>query len=86
MQINITSEEIRFTMLLTFKKEKMAKTSCKTFKVKLTTAQLKTANSNAIDVPQHAAPCKGYTWSIGMVELRGILPEVMHLKAVPSSL
>jgi hypothetical protein len=64
----------------------MAKTSCKTFKVKLTSAQLKTAKSNPIDIPQHAAPCEGYEWSIAMVELKGTLPEVLHLKAVPSSL
>jgi hypothetical protein len=48
----------------------MAKTSCKTFKVKLTSAQLKTANSNAIDMPQHAALCKGYAWSIAKAKLR----------------
>jgi flagella basal body P-ring formation protein FlgA len=64
----------------------MATTSFKTFKVKRTAAQLKTAKSNAIDMPQHAAPCKGYAWSIAKTELRGTLPEVLHLKAVPSSL
>jgi hypothetical protein len=73
-------------MLLTLKKEKMAKTSCKTIKVKHTSAQLKTANSNAIDIPQHAAPCEGYAWSIAKAELRGTLPEVLHLKALPSLL
>jgi hypothetical protein len=64
----------------------MAKTSFKTLKGKLNAAQLKTAKSNAIDIPQHAAPCEGYAWSIAKAELRGTLPEVLHLKALPFSL
>ncbi len=59
----------------------MATTSFKTFKVKLTAAQLKTANSRAIDIPQLAAPCKGYAWSIATTELKGSLPKV-HLLIV----
>ncbi len=45
-------------------------TSFTTFKLTLTAAQLKTANSMAIDIPQMPAPCKGYAWSIAMAELR----------------
>jgi hypothetical protein len=44
--------------------------SFKAFKLKLSAAQLKTANSIAVDIPQIAAPGKGYAWSIAMAELR----------------
>ena len=43
---------------------------CTSFKVTLSAAQLKTANSIAIDIPQLSAPGKGYAWSIVMAELR----------------
>jgi hypothetical protein len=45
-------------------------TSFTTFKLTLSAAQLKTANSIAIDIPQLAAPGKGYAWSMAMAELR----------------
>jgi hypothetical protein len=45
-------------------------TSFTTFKLTLTAAQLKTANSIAIDIPQLPAPGRGYAWSIAMAELR----------------
>jgi hypothetical protein len=45
-------------------------TSFTTFKLTLSAAQLKTANSIAIDIPQLPAPGKGYAWSIAMAELR----------------
>jgi hypothetical protein len=45
-------------------------TSFSEFKLKLTAAQLKTANSIAIDIPQLPAPGKGYAWSVAMAELR----------------
>jgi hypothetical protein len=64
----------------------MAKTTCKIFKVKLTAAQQKITNSNVIDMSQHAALCKSYAWCIAKVELQGTLPEVLHLKALPSLL
>ena len=48
----------------------MATTSFTEFKLTLTAAQLKTANSIAIDIPKLAAPGKGYAWSIAMAELR----------------
>jgi hypothetical protein len=40
------------------------------FKVTLSAAQLKAANNTAIDIPQLAAPGKGYAWSVAMAELR----------------
>jgi hypothetical protein len=46
----------------------MATTSFTTFKITLTAAQLKTANSVAIDIL--AAPGRGYAWSVAMAELR----------------
>jgi hypothetical protein len=46
------------------------KTSFTEFKITLTAAQLKTANNIAIDIPQLAAPGKGYAWSLAMAELR----------------
>jgi hypothetical protein len=46
----------------------MATTSFTSFKVMLSAAQLKTANSIAIDIL--AAPGRGYAWSIAMAELR----------------
>jgi len=48
----------------------MATTSFTTFKLKLTAAQIKTANSIAIDIPQLPAPGRGYAWSVAMAELR----------------
>ena len=48
----------------------MATTTFTTFKLTLIAAQLKTANSLAIDIPQLPAPGKGYAWSIAMAELR----------------
>jgi hypothetical protein len=48
----------------------MATTSFTTFKIMLSAAQLKTANSIAIDIPQLPAPGKGYAWSVAMAELR----------------
>ena len=48
----------------------MATTTFTTFKLTLIAAQLKTANSIAIDIPQLPAPGKGYAWSIAMAELR----------------
>ncbi len=45
-------------------------TSFTAFKIKLTAAQLKTANFIPIDIPQLPAPGKGYAWSIAMAELR----------------
>jgi hypothetical protein len=45
-------------------------TSFTRFKLTLTAAQLKTANSIAIDIPQLAAPGKGFAWSLLMAELR----------------
>jgi hypothetical protein len=47
----------------------MATTSFTVFKLTLTAAQLKTANSIAMDIPQLPAPGKGYAWSIAMAEL-----------------
>lgn len=65
----------------------MAKTTSFTaFKAKTTAAQLKTANSIAIDIPKLPASGKGYSWSIAMAELRGSLPKVLHLKVLPFSL
>ncbi|MGD0710199.1 MAG: hypothetical protein ABR968_03385 [Bacteroidales bacterium] len=48
----------------------MATTSFTTFRLTISAAQLKTANSIAIDIPQLAAPGRGYAWSIAMAELR----------------
>jgi hypothetical protein len=45
-------------------------TSFTVFKVTLSAAQIKTANNIAIDIPQLAAPGKGYAWSLLMAELR----------------
>lgn len=45
-------------------------TSFTVFKVTLTAAQIRTANSIAIDIPQLAATGKGYAWSLLMAELR----------------
>lgn len=60
----------------------MAKTtSTKANKVKHTAAKLKTANSIAINIPQHTAHGKGYAWSIATTELKGSLPKV-HLLIV----
>jgi hypothetical protein len=39
------------------------------FKIKLTAAQIKSANTIAIGIPQLAAPGKGYAWSVMMAEL-----------------
>jgi hypothetical protein len=41
----------------------------KEFKIKLTATQLQTANSIPIDIPQLAAPGKGYAWSLLGAEL-----------------
>jgi hypothetical protein len=46
----------------------MATTFFTTFKITITAAQLKTANSMAIDIL--AAPGRGYAWSVAMAELR----------------
>ena len=43
---------------------------CTSFKISLTAAQIKTANSIAIDIPQLSAPGRSYAWSIIMAELR----------------
>jgi hypothetical protein len=46
----------------------MSATSFTTFKITLTAAQLKTANSVPIDLLP--APGRGYAWSLAMAELR----------------
>jgi hypothetical protein len=46
------------------------KTSFTVFKITLSAAQIKTANGTAVDIPQLAAPGKGYAWSLLMAELR----------------
>lgn len=43
---------------------------CTSFKITLTTAQLRTANSIAIDIPQLSAPGATYAWSVITAELR----------------
>jgi hypothetical protein len=48
----------------------MATTSFTSFKLTLTAAQIKTANSTAVDIPQLPAPGRGYAWSLAMAELR----------------
>ena len=47
----------------------MATTTFTEFKLKLTAAQLKTANSLPVDILL-AAPGRGYAWSVAMAELR----------------
>ena len=40
------------------------------FKITLSSAQIKTANNIPVDIPQLPAPGAGYAWSIVMAELR----------------
>jgi hypothetical protein len=47
-----------------------AKTSFTVFKITLAAAQIRTANSIPIDIPQLSAPGAGYAWSLLMAELR----------------
>jgi hypothetical protein len=48
----------------------MSTTSFTTFKLTITAAQLQTANSIPINIPQLPAPGAGYAWSVAMAELR----------------